>query len=583
MDNKKYPLDGWQVAAPLVAIISFTCYSGTFHFPFQFDDETMFVNSDPSGFLKDARTIWSVNPSRFVHFLSFGINYWIGGTDTFGYHVVNFAIHLANVFLVWRLMEMIVGMECHRSCGPFAIGSIMRRAPLFAALLFAAHPLQTQAVTYIWQRSTSLSAFFYLLSLLLYLKFARSEILGAPRRRLLAVSLLSAIAAMFTKQIAVTLPVAVAIVDYYFVSRSLSGLRRRMTVIAAYLPVLLVVPAMSAMGYSRELTDVSDRALRVAAHSEYLFTQFNVIVTYIRLLAWPVGQNLDYDYPLARSLADCLPSLVLLCAIFALGVWLFRRNRIASFGIIFFFLAISVESSIFPLEDLIFEHRAYLPSVGAFAAFWALTMPVIGKITYSDRGQRIIAVAFITVILIPLIAATRARNEVWKDKITLWSDVAEKSPGKPRGYIHIGLAHMRADRLGDAETWFNKAAQVAPQNAYAHYMLGKIYVKRGEDGRAIGEFEAALSRQDNLSLAHMQIGDIHMRRGDCPLAAKSYIRAVNLAPGMVEFRMKLGRALEKCGDRRGSATVFESVLKIEPENIEARQALDAQKGGNSGR
>lgn len=559
--------------ASLILILAATlaCYMGTFHYPFQFDEEPFFIRSAPSIFLNDIKTIWEFNPARFVNFLTFGVNYWIGGIDTFGYHIVNFSIHVLNGAIIFWLAGMLSAWcHCERSEAisqtnnqmvsyrhgrqslprdDTSDGTPWRFYPLFVALVFVTHPVQTQAVTYLWQRSTSLSALFYLLSLAFY---AKSRLVAGATRRVampssstfLILSLISGLIAMFTKQIAVTLPVAVVLMELCFFSGSWSGIRKRAPKLAAFLPLLLVIPLLSAFGMSRENSDIGNRALNVLSHKEYLLTQFNVIVTYIRLMFYPVDQNLDYDYPVAGDIGDSLASFILLAGLFGVALVMHKRNRIVSFGLLFFFLALSVESSIFPLEDVIFEHRVYLPSAGFIMAVGAALFMALERLdSRIGAGKVFPATVIAAVFLITgLTIATRTRNEVWRDKETLWLDVVKKSPNKLRGHFHLGMYYADKGDPDEAMGWYKKALQISPSSTFAHFKMGRLYEEKGDMDSAISGYAMAQKSDPEFALAPLSIGDVYMKKGDTRLARDYYLKALSVSPGLVEAMDGLKKA-----------------------------------------
>lgn len=557
----------------LIFTATFVCYTGTFHYPFQFDDEPFFMREGQAKDLKDIKTIWEFNPARFVNFFTFGVNHWIGGADTFGYHIVNFSIHVLNGFVLFWLAGMLSAKTAEN--GGDMDKTPWRFYPLSVALIFVTHPIQTQAVTYIWQRATSLSAMFYLLSLALYAKSRlvviamsgsdeaihrfstgrdRLAPLAMTLRRVfqqpssavfLALSAFSGLAAMFTKQIAVTLPVAVVLMELCFFSGSWSALRQRASKLAVFPPLLLIIPFLSAFGMSRENSDIGTRFMNTLSHKEYLLTQLNVIVTYIRLMFYPVDQNLDYDYPASKTFGDSLPSFILLAGLLGVAVAAHKRNRLVSFGVLFFFLALSVESSIFPLEDVIFEHRVYLPSAGfIMSAGAALFMGVERLDRRFGAGKVFPATAFVMAVIVTgLSVAARARNEVWRDKETLWLDVVRKSPGKLRGHIHLGMYYAENGNPGEAELWYKKALKVNPSSDFAHYKLGKLYEKNGDMDSAISEYAMAQKSNPKLAFAPLAIGDVYMKKGDPRLARDYYLTALKIAPNLVEARVGLEKSI----------------------------------------
>ncbi len=380
-----------------LALLVLLIYSNTFYASFHFDDTMHIVENylirDLSNFFEILRA------QRGVTMLTFALNYALGGLNVVGYHVVNITIHIVNGILVYLLLYYTIrrfeGVEQWWA----------RKIAAFTALLFAVHPVQTQAVTYIVQRMESLSSMFYLLGLLFFIKAVDA---GTRTRRGLLYGgvVLAYMLGFYSKEIAVTLPAIVFLYDLCFVNRgNIKGMGQRLplygalTLLLIYFVVSTVVPAGGFGDLSKEAQALSYRdpsagfGVKSIASLEYLFTQFNVLLYYIVLLLVPVNQNLDYDFPISRGLFETpvvkegtvlnipiLPpvvSLVILLVIIGVGVYLFARGRregslrklMVSFFIFWFFIILSPTSSFIPIIDVIFEHRVYLASVGFFAIF----------------------------------------------------------------------------------------------------------------------------------------------------------------------------------------------------------------------
>ena len=421
----------------LVAVAAACIYSNTFSVPFQFDDESNIIDNP---LIRDLGNFLDFAGTRYVGFLSFALNYRFGGLNVFGYHLVNILIHITNGLLVYSLVSLLIkAVPGDRFPVPWVAFA--------ASLLFVVHPVQTQAVTYIVQRFASLMTLFYLLAVVGYLKWRLTAPDARGRYLWYGAALLSTILAMKTKENSFTLPFMILLVEVIFF-RAFS--KKRWLTLLPFLLTLLTIPLShvdalgEAEGFARDTAEIG--------RFDYLFTQFRVILTYLRLLVLPINQNLDYDYPIYHSLfhpAVFLSFLVLLSLLgFAIsligaraaGISASRlvKRRLIAFGILWFFLTLSIESSIIPIKDVIFEHRLYLPSVGFFLGIGLLA--VHGW----ERWKRMRLPLAVTGLLIlgALSIATYRRNFVWKDKITLWQDVIEKAPQKPRGHYNLGLAYQ---------------------------------------------------------------------------------------------------------------------------------------------
>jgi tetratricopeptide (TPR) repeat protein len=618
---------GNSILSPLAAVciivfIGIIAYSNTFHVPFQFDDRQNIVEYD---LIRDLGNFWPPTGPRYVGYLSFAINYRLHGLDVAGYHIVNFAVHVLTALLVYYLVILTFRTPFLRE-SRFYDSNAVNLAALCASVLFIAHPVHTQAVTYIVQRFASLAALFYILSLVLFIQARLNMQDSGLRTRpvvLFMLSVLACICAMKTKQNAFTLPFVIIVFDLFFFEGI--SLRKRLIAVSPFILTLLIIP-LSHMGSEQssgdlvgELHDAMQQTEEIPRWS-YLFTQFRVIVTYLRLLFIPINQNLDYDYPVLHSFSDpeVLLSFLFLAMLLsgAVSFWFRSRRtdsslRVVSFGIFWFFITLSVESSIIPIRDVIFEHRIYLPSIGLFMALSILLITGIQMIGNRRPGMERIAPVVVAVIVIALTGATYARNSVWKNDITLWEDVARKSPLKGRAHNNLGKAYSDAGKKEKAFDAYMTAKKVDPDYADPYYNLGLMYKDRGLIDKAIDEFTRAVTIYPEFPEAHNNLGNVYSAKGLIDRAIEHYRMAVKLdrasaeyyynlgivyyAKGMIdeagdqfrhairnrqdysEAHNNLGVVLRKKGDWDKAIQRFRTAVQLDPDNASARKNLSDAK------
>jgi tetratricopeptide (TPR) repeat protein len=511
-----------------VAALGLLAYSNTFSVPFLFDDEGYILENpaitDP-GYMADLEraeglplheNVRSTLRSRHLVYLSFAMNHRLHGLQVTGYHAVNLAVHILNAALLYFLVILTFKTPCLR-------GSELTRhsgsIALLSALLFVSHPLQTGAVTYISQRFASLAAFFYLLSLVSYVR-SRLSIRNSPRLLLYALAVLSAICAMKSKETAFTLPAAVALYEFFFFAghgpegRRAALARRVVYLLPLFLTMLIIPLSLIKPGLPLgEAVEGATRAQGAISRVEYIMTQPRVVVTYIRLLLLPVNQNLDHGYP---TYGPPLKPAVFLSSVFllmvlALGAYSYYRSRrgeplqrLVSFGVFWFFIALSVESSVISLANVMYEHRVYLPSVGAFVAAAAAAALAFSNMPGEGRPRK---AAILILLLLPALftAAAYKRNAVWQSGITIWSDVVGKSPGNARGHFNLGLAFQRAGMTESARMHYEAALDLEGNMFQAHLNLGQIYGEKGLVREAAGHFQAALEIRPDDAVARRNL------------------------------------------------------------------------------
>ncbi|MBI5407765.1 MAG: tetratricopeptide repeat protein, partial [Nitrospirae bacterium] len=298
----------------IISLLGLLAYSDTFNAPFQWDEYRIF-EKEPS-IIKDlsyfshpskakALEFYHALRGRFIGYLTFALNYKIHGLDVTGYHIVNIAIHLINALLVYFLVILTLKTPNLKES---SLKEKSGYVALFSALIFVSHPVQTEAVTYIFQRLASLTAFFCLLSLVLYITWRLRQDTAKeafPFKGILFYffTLLSLVFAMKTKENAFMLPAIIALYEFFFFK---GAVKKRILSLVPILLTMLIIP-LSLTGTERPLGEaIGDIAKGHASiqRTDYLLTQFRVVATYIRLILFPVGQNIDYDYPVYNSLLD---------------------------------------------------------------------------------------------------------------------------------------------------------------------------------------------------------------------------------------------------------------------------------------
>lgn len=465
----------WWFAA--ICVVTLLAYGRTFTSPFNLDDYGNIVGNPVleaptlNGFLHFAR-------ARLLPSATLVFNHWLGGEEEFGYHVLNLAIHLLATLVVYRLALALCRTPRLRQTWlatqplPLAVA---------AAFIFACHPIQIQAVTYIIQRMASMVTLFYVGSVLFYVR-ARNAQLGAERGRpmlLLFGSALLAMAAFLSKENSASLPLVILLTELTFYPGI--GATRRLLRLTPFLALVLVVPLawwfigtdyagaarrsgapfIEKVGHLITLLTNRARGPQPIAPLDYFLTQCVVIPRYLALVVLPWGFNIDHDVPLATGWTIAVAAgAALLAVLLAFGLYALRRWPLVGFGIVWVFLALSVESSFLPIQDVMVEHRMYLAMPGialvcgtAFA--WVL-----------DRWRWPAVIVGVAVVAV-LSTLTFMRNELWRDPLLLWQDALSKSPHKARVYANVGTALHQRGEFDQAIAYYCKALALDPKGRRA--------------------------------------------------------------------------------------------------------------------
>lgn len=513
--------------------------------------------------------------TRFLVGLSFALNYKLCALHPSGYRLINLLIHCLNAFLVYLLIRSTLELFLSRDSSPYGPRMTNKIAwpAFFGAMLFLCHPLQTEPVNFITQRFVLMGTFFYLLTIYSYIQYrCRSK------RGYWYAAMGSAIAAMFCKEFVVTLPLMLALYEFYFLGSVHEAARKRWKHLIPFFIIVLIVPVLlfrtppEAIGVAAiadsDFIQVSKtvkvvnhvnitRAYGGVSRHQYFLTELNVVCTYVRLLFLPVNQNLDYDYPLAHG----IDMKTALCGLFLLGLlgvaWVtYKSCRIISFGILWFFIALSVESSFIPIGHVIAEYRVYLGSIG----FVFLIMNLIYMRRADPRRLNMIAAAIIIILSI----VTFQRNKVWRDEVSLWGDALQKSPNKARPYYNRGFVYLNQGKFNEAIQDFNEAIKIKPDYTEVYINRGIMYYEAGNLPQALLDYNKALTIDPHVAQAYFNRGDLYAKQNNLAQALLDYTKAIEINPDYAEAYTNRGSIYVKQGDLTHALFNYNKAIELYP-------------------
>lgn len=480
------------LSSAVIVLAALAAYSNSFHGAMVFDDipaimENPTVRSLHS--LPDLRTVLAgpnggeTTTGRPLINLSVAINVALNGEDTFGYHILNFVVHviaaLAFFGLVRRtLLLPSVPQQLHRAAAPLA---------MLTALLWAIHPLQTESVTYIIQRAESIMGMFFLLTLYCFLRGAT----GTHKVPWFAVAVVCCAAGMASKEVMVVCPLIALLYDRIFLSGSWrETLRRRWPVHVCLLATWGVLLAAILPTLERGGTALIEiRGTRW----DYAATQLGVIVEYLRLIVWPNPSDLclDHFWPIAKTAQEILLPGCVIAVLLALTVWALVRRPALGFLGVWFFLILAPTSSFLPIADMMFEHRVYL-SLAAIAAlviiggylllakFTKLQQPA-GEPPPTALGGRmarheLIAAIFAVAIVAALGFLTWQRNKDYATHEIMLADMCRKAPTNPRAWVGYGMVLQDHAKYVQAEEAYKKSLSLNDAYRHAHYHFAELRI-----------------------------------------------------------------------------------------------------------
>lgn len=447
-----------------------------------------------------------LNPRPLVN-ASLAANYAVCGPAIFDYHVVNLAIHVLAALALFGVLRRTL----RRPQLPDAVVPRADPIALLCALLWFVHPLQTQSVTYIVQRSESMMGLFLLLTLYFSLRAFESN---RPAWRVAAV--VACVLGMLSKPTMVVAPLLVLLYDRCFHAGTFRETLRLRWRFHAVLWITCAVPfaLMSAFPDAERSASLSNPLFTPV---QYLFTQPGVILHYLRLAVWPSDLCLAHDWPVARTLAAVIVPGLLTVALLAFTAWALLRRPALGFLGAFFFLILAPTSSILPIADACAEHRMYLPLAAVvtliIVGLWLLLTRLVPPSPAAPSPRRpasvavrLAAVLLVLLILSALVLRTRARNVEYQSETGIWTSALRSYPQSVFIRNNLATAWERAGDTGKAEAVLREAIQIDPTSPVSHYNLGTLLAFRGHTEEAMQHFRAAIENSPTLWLADLNLG-----------------------------------------------------------------------------
>ncbi|MDP8265744.1 MAG: tetratricopeptide repeat protein [Candidatus Aceula meridiana] len=549
----------------LFFLVGLLIYANSFHAGFQLDDYKIIVENSVIPHAHDPIFIWKFDPSRFLPHYSFALNYAWGEFDVFSYHVVNVVFHILNTLLVFIFLKSFFSRFLKDSSLTDQAKEIII---FFSSLLFLVHPLQTSAVTYIVQRSTLMVTFFYLLGLISYLFFRE----GGQKRWYIA-SLVCVFFGALSKPNIITFPLILFALEFYFLSQSPKEKKGRWRTILPFLLIaFLTWPFLLIWKNGQfnlfQMMEVTRQSHLISRYT-YFSTQMNVIVKYLSLILFPVNQNLDYDFPLSGGLLT-IPTFFSFLAVIGLIYFTFRiysKNKLASFGLLWFFITLAPESSFYPLSDVIFEHRLYLPLVGMSIFLVSFLAPFL--------KNRKVLILILSVFIIFFSILTVRRNAIWANQQELISDTIAKSPNKPRPLNNLADFYLREGNAAMAEEIIRKTVRLNEEIPRYHYNLGVVLQKQGRTDEAKKEYYKAVMLDEGYAepVYYYNLGQIYQEQGDLERAEMLYQGALSIEPRYADVYANLGNLYTSQEKLSKAVATYNQALKHNPYHVNARNGL----------
>jgi len=492
------------------------------NFPRLFDKSYLTKYSDINDFL-EYRNGLDLGSGEFsyrpVVSASYFLDFSIWQLDPFGYHLTNLILHILNTLLLFIFIGLITKNKT---------------IALLASLLFALHPVNTEAVNVISFREDLLVFLFFILTFIFYIKSTAAS--RAKAIILYIISLVMFLLALFSKEMAVSFPAALVCYDYFFnkIHKGKEMFVHFRNYYLGYIGVLVFYFLVSfiLMNNPGNLT----AEYQFSNFYTNIFTMSKVFATYFQWLIFPFNIHPVWQndvYLIARSLFDpgVIISIALIVSILIFTVKIHKKFPIAAFASFWFFITIIPVSNIIPtLINYMAARYLYLPTAGfcLATAFFLIKLPDSGLFRINTLILRKISVDTIIILLVFYSIFTVNSNMIFKNNTVFWLNMTEIYPRSASMHFSLGACFLKNGELDKAITEFQTAANLAPRDAKTHNSLGVCYRRKGIMSKATDEFKQALQLNPAYTTAYTNLGNISAEQGLYPEAIKYFRKAIQL-------------------------------------------------------
>ncbi len=564
----------------VLVFLSVAVYWPSLHGEFVFDDQQVILQNPDLMNIRSLGDVFSLGMTwRQLLYFTYGFNYYLGGVDTFTYHILNVAFHAINTLLVFFVILAAAGEEPRREFAAFA-----------GAAIFAVHTMLTGAVSYVTGRSSVLCATFYFLAVLLFLRSLSTE---TRNMRILQLSLagVAGFLAWQTKQEAITLPFFLAAVLF------LKSEKKDWRVVAALAAIPFIVLIFIRSEIINLYSEVMNNRQQTIAGFEAVLSPANYFRTYVTSVVgyyfprfvFPTGLSIDPQI----AVASHWYSLEFLFAVVVLGgiVWAFFRTRkqppLLAVGLAALMVSPLTAYVAMPMSDIVQEHRAYIPGLGIALLFAAVFL-------WTARKMPAASWPALAIVVLVFSSMTISRNTVWATNIGVWTDAEAKGPQKPRTHFNLGQTYHVRGRLDEAireyehalalkpdlyaayanigaiyldrgnlpkgEEMLLKVTQLAPEMGEGFVNLGVLYMRQQQTDKALEVLDRAIELNPNAFAAYFNKGEALTLKKDFKAATQNYEKAISIRPDIPSFHLSLGIARSQMGDHEGAEKEFTSLL-----------------------
>lgn len=542
--SQDYPFDlkKWfiknRLALIALVLLVFIAYANSIN--------NVFVSDDIDGILKnphldEAKYIFANPFSFFYTLIHYLINKGFGRTPAF-YRIANIFSHLGTTLTLYLLLRL---------------SNLNNKIAIFAASIFAVHPILTESVTWISGGYYSYSALLVLLSFSIYIFSS-----GNKKSKYYLLSIFLYFLALSTSEKVIAFPIIL-----FFYEFSLGKTKINWKKIIPFVILSGIWTLYLLGGFSTRVASLKTEFYQKPQITNPLIQIPIAITSYLELIFWPKALTL-YHSEMTFSQTEYFLKLGMFILFLGLIAYFFKKNRQILFWLSFFIIALLPTLTPFGVSWIVAERYIYLGAIGIFVVIASF----FDKLTQIKKLKPW-PIAIFALIIIALSARTIVRNFDWKNQDTLWLATAKTSPSSPQNHNNLGDYYARHGNYEKAIEEFKIAIELQPNYGDAFHNLANVYHQINKDNLAIENYQKALSFNTNLWQSHQNLAAIYFEHQDYQSTEQHLLKAVEISPDNPILYLNLGVVYLELQDTPKAKQVLQQVLQLDPQNEKAKQIL----------
>jgi tetratricopeptide (TPR) repeat protein len=519
--------------------------------------------------IKKIFTLEQGNTYQPVRMLSYAVDYRIWKLNPPGYHITNILFYILTCIMVFLTLRYLSA-----SLRENVPSDSHERIALSGALLFAAHPVHVEAVTWLAARKEVLQGFFFFLGFYLYLK-ASKETQRKSFYFYLSLVVLSILLAILSKPSAVIFPGVIAI---YEIAKRRKGIMDFLTSHWVFLICLLIISAIFTFILLKVMVEAGGiKQYRGFGIGSNILVCMYVFLQSIKLLVFTINYSVAYSF-LVSMPVFCLKNVILILltfSLFAIGVMSLRWTRVIFFSIFFFLVTLLPYLNIIPISTLKADRYVFIASFSyvfllgiVFDRFYGYQHK-----KFSEGFFKLLSVVLFLVLLAGYSFMTIRQNTIWENSYTLWTDAVEKHPESSTANALMGVVYMELAMDQDAARHFEKAIQLLPYDYQSRNNLGIVYGRLNEPEKALKEFATAIELRPDDDAIKINLSVFYQERAEYRQAEEILKYLLSRNPQNANLYYRLGLVYKDAGQYEAAVSELLKSMELAPHIINPYEEL----------